>query len=154
MEFESRATRSLLELHEAELRAFLATWRRYARAGLPMPEAHGDEDYESIDRLGTHVLKAARNFLARITEWLGRPAADLDTTEDVAELAGRADEFVESILEAYRRHLVSTTDAELDPQVHKTRLGRLMSVEMLLEHAVVHPMRHRVQLERILANGG
>jgi hypothetical protein len=132
MEFESRAIRSLLELHEAELRAFLATWRRYARAGLPMPEAHGDEDYESIDRLGTHVLKAARNFL----------------------VAGRADEFVESILEAYRRHLASTTDAELDPQVHKTRLGRLMSVEMLLEHAVVHPMRHRVQLERILANGG
>jgi hypothetical protein len=25
-----------------------------------------------------------------------------------------------------------------------------MSVEMLLEHAVVHPMRHRIQLERIL----
>ena len=83
MEFESRAIRSLLELHEAELRSFLATWRRYARAGVPMPEAHGDEDYESIDRLGTHVLKASRNFLVRITEWLGRPAADLDMTEDV-----------------------------------------------------------------------
>jgi len=25
-----------------------------------------------------------------------------------------------------------------------------MSVENLLEHAVVHPMRHRIQLERIL----
>ena len=76
MEFKSRAIRSLLELHEAELRAFLATWRRYARAGLPMPEAHGDEDYESIDRLGIHVLMAARSYLVRITEWLGRPAAD------------------------------------------------------------------------------
>ena len=153
MEFESRAIRSLLELHEAELRAFLATWRRYARAGLPMPEAHGDEDYESIDRLGTHVLRAARNFLVRITEWLGRPAADLDMSEDVADLAARADAFTESLIEAYRRHLASATDEEFEPQVHKTRLGRLMSVEMLLEHAVVHPMRHRVQLERILANG-
>jgi len=152
-EFTSRAIRSLLELHEAELRAFLATWRRYARAGVPMPEAHGDEDYESIDRLGTHVLKAARNFLVRITEWLGRPAADLDMTEDVAEIVASADAFADAVLEGYRRHLASATDEELEAQVHKTRLGRLMSIEMLLEHAVVHPMRHRVQLERILTNG-
>jgi uncharacterized damage-inducible protein DinB len=151
MEFKSRAIRSLLELHEAELRAFLATWRRYARAGLTMPEAHGDEDYESIDRLGTHVLKAARGYLVRITEWLGRPAADLDLTEDVKELVARADEFADAVLAAYRRHLASATDEELSAWVHKTRQGNPISIEMLLEHAVVHPMRHRVQLERILA---
>jgi uncharacterized damage-inducible protein DinB len=29
-----------------------------------------------------------------------------------------------------------------------------MSVDMLLEHAVVHPMRHRIQLERMLAGDG
>jgi hypothetical protein len=28
-----------------------------------------------------------------------------------------------------------------------------MSVENLLEHAVVHPMRHRIQLERLLGAG-
>jgi len=151
MEFRSRAIRSLLELHEAELRAFLATWRRYARAGLAMPEAHGDEDYASIDRLGTHVLKAARSFLVRITGWLGRPAADLDMADDVADLTVRADEFAESLLEAYRRNLASATDEEIGAWVHKTRQGNPISIEMLLEHAVVHPMRHRVQLERILA---
>jgi uncharacterized damage-inducible protein DinB len=152
MEFKSRAIRSLLELHDAELRAFLATWRRYARAGVPMPEAHGDEDYETIDRLGTHVLKAARSFLARITEWLGRPAVDLDMAEDVQDLTARADEFAESLLEAYKRHLSSATDEEIGAWVHKTRQGNAISIEMLLEHALVHPMRHRVQLERILAN--
>jgi len=151
MEFKSRAIRSLLELHEAELRAFLATWRRYARAGLPMPEAHGDEDYASIDRLGTHVLKAARSFLARVTEWLGRPASDLDMAEDVKDLSARADAFTDALLEAYGRHLASATDEEMGAWIHKTRQGNPISIEMLLEHAVVHPMRHRVQLERILA---
>jgi len=150
MEFKSRAIRSLLELHEAELRAFLATWRRYARAGVPMPEANGDEDYESIDRLGTHVLKAARSFLVRITEWLGRPASDLDMAEDVQDLTARADEFAEALLAAYQRHLAFATDEEMGAWVHKTRQGNPISIEMLLEHAVVHPMRHRVQLERIL----
>jgi uncharacterized damage-inducible protein DinB len=151
MEYKSRAIRNLLELHDAELRAFLATWRRYARAGVPMPEAHGDEDYESIDRLGTHVLKAARSFLVRITEWLGRPAADLDMAEEVKDLTERADEFADSLLGAYVRHLASATDEEMAAWVHKTRQGNPISIEMLLEHAVVHPMRHRVQLERILA---
>ena len=153
MEFKSRAIRSLLELHDAELRAFLATWRRYARAGEPMPEAYGDEDYESIDRLGTHVLKAARSYLGRITEFLGRPAADLDMADDVADLTARSDEFAESLLAAYERHLASATDEELGAWVHKTRQGNPISIEMMLEHAVVHPMRHRVQLERILTNG-
>jgi uncharacterized damage-inducible protein DinB len=150
MEFKSRAIRSLLELHDAELRAFLATWRRYARSGVPMPDAHGDEDYESIDRLGTHVLKAARSYLVRITEFLGRPAADLDMAEDVKDLTARADEFVDAVLEAYRRHLASASDDEMNAWVHKTRQGNPISIEMMLEHAVVHPMRHRVQLERIL----
>jgi len=153
MEFKSRAIRSLLELHEAELRAFLATWRRYARAGVPMPDAYGDEDYESIDRLGTHVLKAARSFLVRVTEWLGRPASDLDMSEDVKDLTARADEFADALLAAYQRHLASATDDEIEAWVHKTRQGNPTSIEMLLEHAVVHPMRHRVQLERILASG-
>jgi len=151
MEFKSRAIRSLLELHDAELRAFLATWRRYARAGVPMPDAHGDEDYENIDRLGTHVLKGARGYLVRITGWLGRPAADLDMADDVEDLTARADEFAESLLDAYKRHLSSATDEEMSAWVHKTRQGNSISIEMLLEHAVVHPMRHRVQLERILA---
>ena len=66
-------------------------------------------------------------------------------------LTARADEFVASVLEAYRRHLASATDEEMDAWVHKTRQGNPISIEMLLEHAVVHPMRHRVQLERILS---
>ena len=53
-------------------------------------------------------------------------------------------------LAAYRRHLAAVTTEEFEPQLHKTRWGHIMSVENLLEHAVVHPMRHRIQIERIL----
>ena len=153
MEFQSRAVRSLVELHEVEMRAFLDTWKRFAAAGRPMPESHGDEDYASIERLGGHVLQAARGYLVRAGEWLGRPATDLDMTEDASAIAPRAGAFLDALLAAYRRHLASVTDAELEPQVHRTRRGDLLSVELLLEHAVVHPMRHRIQLERILAGG-
>ena len=150
--FQSRAVASLVELHERELRAFLATWRRFAAADLPMPEANGDEDYESRERLAGHVLLAARGYLTRIGEWVGRPVDDVDATTDKHEVMTRAEEFVDGVLAAWRRHLPAITPAELEPD-HKTRWGATMSVETLLEHAVVHPMRHRIQLERILEGG-
>ena len=54
-EFRSRAARSLAELHERELRQFVATWRRFAASGKPMPEARGDADYQSPESLVAHA---------------------------------------------------------------------------------------------------
>jgi len=151
MPFRSRAVDSLVELHEREMRAFLEVWGRYVASGLPLPEAHGDESYASHDRLGGHVLFAARGYLTRIGEWVGRPVTDVDGCQDPGEALSRAEAFASDVLAAYRRHLAEVTTEELEAQVHRTRWGELMSVENLLEHAVVHPMRHRLQLERILA---
>ena len=150
MPFASRAVDSLVELHEREMRSFLVTWDRFVASGLPVPEAHGDESYASRERLGAHVLFAARGYLTRIGEWVERPVTDVDGCQDPGEAVGRAAEFADDVLAAYRRHLATITTAELEAQVHRTRWGELMSVENLLEHAVVHPMRHRLQLERLL----
>ncbi len=153
MEFRSRAVRSLVELHEQELRSFLQVWRRFVEANLPMPEAHGDKSYESRERLAGHVLMAARGYLSQIGEWVSRPVNDVDGSQDPLDIAARAPRFSDDVLAAYRRHLAAVTAEELESQTHRTRWGDLMSVEMLLEHAVVHPMRHRIQLERILSGG-
>lgn len=150
MPFRSRAVRSLVELHEREMRSFLKIWERFANSDLPMPEAHGDEHYENRERLLAHVLMAARGYLTRIGEWVGHPVTDVDDSQDPYEIARRAAAFADGVLSAYPRHLAEITDEEVEPQVHRTRWGALMSVDMLLEHAVVHPMRHRIQLERIL----
>ena len=150
MEFQSRAVSSLVELHEREMRSFLKVWDRFMAAGAPMPEAHGDNSYESRETLGAHVLMAARGYLTRIGEWVARPVTDVDASQDAHDIAGRMPAFTDGVLAAYRRHLTTVTTEELEAQTHKTRWGELYSVEMLLEHAVVHPMRHRIQLERIL----
>ena len=150
MEFRSRAVRSLVELHEREMQSFLEVWRRFVSANLPLPEARGDESYESRERLAGHVLMAARGYLTRIGEWVGRPVSDVDGSQDPNEIVARASAFADHVRAAYRRHLSAVTVQELEPQVHTTRWGGVMSVEDMLEHAVVHPMRHRIQLERIL----
>ena len=150
MPFRSRAVHTLVELHESEMRSFLEVWKRFLASNLPMPEAHGDEHYENRERLVGHVLMAARGYLTRIGEWVGRPVSDVDGSQDPYEIARRTSAFAEDVLSAYRRHLTEISNEELEQQVHRTRWGELMSVENLLEHAVVHPMRHRIQLERIL----
>lgn len=151
MEFRSWAVLSLVELHEQEMRSFLQVWKRFMATDLPMPEARGDENYKSRETMIGHVIRAARGYLTRIGEWVKRPVTDWnDSQDDPHEIAARLPELTDNVLAAYRRYLSEVTDQELEPQVHRTRWGDLMSVEMLLEHAVVHPMRHRIQLERIL----
>jgi uncharacterized damage-inducible protein DinB len=150
-EFRSRAVRSLVELHEGELRSFLATWRRFVASGKPMPDARGDADYESPEKLVAHVQGAARGYLLWIAEQLGRPIPGLERVREAAVIVPRLEAFMEETLAAWERHLASLEDSDLGPKQFATRWGDLMSVEQMLEHAVVHPMRHRIQLERVLA---
>src|SRR2546421_1833876 len=120
MEFRSRAVRSLVELHEREVRSFLDVWKRFVTSGATLPEAHGDENYSSRDRLAGHTLMAARGYLTRIGEWVGRPISDLDASQDASDIAGRLPQFAEDVLAGYRRHLAAVTKEELEPQLHRT----------------------------------
>jgi hypothetical protein len=149
-DFKSRAVMSLVELHEQEWRRFWETWDRFVAAGAPMPDARGDADYQSPQHLVGHVCRAARNYLTWIGDQLGRPVKDVDLEMDSLKIAPRAKEFLADVLAGGRRHLPAVEDAELEPATYKSRWGVQFSIEAMLEHAVVHPMRHRIQLDRIL----
>jgi hypothetical protein len=150
-EFRSRAVRSLVELHEQELRAFVSTWRRFVASGKPMPDGYGDADYEDPERLLAHVQAAARSYLLWIWEVLEQPVGGLPLIRDPGAIVPRLDSFVDETLEGWRRHLAPLADAQLSPQQYLSRWGEPHTIEQMLEHAVVHPMRHRIQLERLLA---
>jgi hypothetical protein len=150
-EFRSRAVKSMVELHEAELRSFLSTWKRFAASGKPMPEARGDADYESAERLVAHVQGSARSYLLWIWEVLEQPIAGLELIRDPAIIVPRLDAFMEETLDGWKHHLARLEDEQLGPAQHKSRWGDPFMIDQMLEHAIVHPMRHRIQLERILA---
>ena len=151
MEFRSRAVRSLVELHERELPAFVATWRQFARSGKAMPDAHGDPDYESPERLVAHVQGSARSYLLWVWEVLERPIDGLPLIRDHTIIVPRLDAFMAETLDGWRRHLALLENSQLAPAQYLSRWGEPHTIEQMLEHAVVHPMRHRIQLERILA---
>jgi uncharacterized damage-inducible protein DinB len=149
-EFKSRAVRSLAELHDKELRTFVATWRRFVASGKPMPDGRGDASYESAEHLVAHVQGAARGYLLWIRVQLEEPIEDLLPARDPAIIVPRLDAFMEETLDGWSRYLAPLEDEQLAPRQYLSRWGDPHTIEQMLEHAVVHPMRHRIQLERIL----
>jgi hypothetical protein len=149
-EFRSRGVRSLVELHEVEMRDLVATWKAFVASGKPMPDPHGDPDYQSAEHLVTHVQRAARGYLTWIREVLGQPIEDLPLTRDPAAIVPRLDAYMAETLAAWRRYLAPLEDSQLSPKQYLSRWGEPHTIEQMLEHAVVHPMRHRAQLQRIL----
>ncbi len=95
------------------------------------------------------MLRWARDYLTWIGDCVQRPVSDLDPETDLVAIAGRSAAFMEEVLAGWRRHLALLEDSELAPLTFKSRWGEDYNVEQMLEHAIVHPMRHRIQLERL-----
>jgi hypothetical protein len=148
--FKSNAVRSCVELHEIELNRFYDTWQRFRASGAPLPKTD-DPSYQSPEHLAGHVCRAARNYLAWIGDCVKRPVTDVDSDTDVVNIARKGRTFVDEVLAGWRRHLSALEDTELAPTMYKSRWGDDYDIEQMLEHAVVHPMRHRIQLERLMA---
>ncbi len=148
--FKSNAVRSCVELHEIEQRRFLDTWRAFCASGIGLPPTD-DPSYTSNDHLAGHVLRWARNYLVWIGECVNRPVTDLDSEFDLVRIAARGSTFLEEVLAGWRRHLAVLDDRELRPVTYRFQRGEDFNIEQMLEHAVVHPMRHRIQLERLMA---
>ena len=122
-----------------------------ALGGIHLPKT-SDPSYESPEHVGGHVLRAARNYLTWIGEGVRRPVTELDPENDLVRIARKGRVFLDEVLGGRRRHLSALEDSELAPATCKSRWGEDYNIEQMLEHTVVHPMRHRIQLERLMSS--
>lgn len=152
-EFRSRGVRALVLLHDREVRAFLAVWRRASALGVVPPETT-DPDCKSLEAMAHHVFRAARGYLTWVCEVLERPMPSLPQPPEPEGLGAEAGAYVETLAAAYREHMAWMPNEVLDsPKTYMTRWNLPIAVESMLEHAVVHPMRHRLQIEQWLEGG-
>lgn len=146
--YRSRATRALVLLHERELRQLLPVWQRAVAARIRLP-ATDDPDYASLETLLHHVLRASRGYMTWMCDRLGLPDPGIEPAPGPEEVAREVDRYVEHLLERWRATLQDLEPARLDEE-HTSRWGATLSIDSMLEHAVLHPMRHRFQLEELL----
>jgi uncharacterized damage-inducible protein DinB len=150
--YRSRAARALVLLHERELRQLVPVWHRAAAAGIRLP-ATDDPDYASLETLLHHVLRASRGYMTWMCERLGLPDPGIEPAPGPEVVAREADRYLEHLLERWWSPLQDVEPARLDEE-HTTRWGATLSIDSMLEHAVLHPVRHRFQLEELLEAPG
>ena len=139
--------RALVHLHAHHLAAFVGTWREAVEAGVEMPPTE-DPDCASLEAVLRHVLGAARGYMVWVCEVMALDDPGIEPVPD--DVAGGLDDYVAHLRDRWDRPLREVGQKEMDRPVYPSRWGTPYCVDAMLEHAVMHAIRHRLQLERIL----
>lgn len=148
--YEYAGARALVALHDHHLRSCMDVWDRARRANVTMP-ATEDPDYASIESVGVHLLGCGRHYMTWCCEMLELPDPGIEPAPTTATIAADGRDYLEHVLARWRTPLAALPEAAFDAKDHPSRWGRLYSIDAMLEHAVMHPIRHEYQLENWLA---
>jgi hypothetical protein len=151
-DYRWRGARALVLLHEQAMRDLLPVWREAARRDVRLP-ATDDPDYASLQSLLHHAFRASRGYMTWLCEKLELPDPGIEKAPLPEVVEREADRYLEHLLERWRLPLAGLAEVRFQP-IFKARWGAELSCESMLEHAVVHPMRHRFQLEELMEAQG
>jgi hypothetical protein len=109
-----------------------------------------DPNYASLAALGQHVLSAAAGYMIWMCEVLGLPDPGIRSAPDAAAIVRGADDYMEHVLERWRTPLTEVPNERLETPEYPSRWQTRYSIDSMLEHAVMHPIRHIFQLDELL----
>lgn len=148
-EFRYRGARALLILHEREMRQFVNAWKEVKPSGVSLPESK-NPGYASFDRLLHHVFFWARENMIWICEKLELPDPQIDEVPEPGKVEAEADKYLERLLEQFRKPLTEVRGKEFYYKTYRSKWDTDYCIDAMLEHLVLHPMRHRFQLEQLM----
>ncbi len=144
-EYKHKGVRALVILHEKHLRSFYETWKKAKELNIELPETD-DPDYENLETLLRHPLRSARGYLTWICEKLNLDDPQINEPPEVENITKQALPYLEHLLGQWKKPLKNVTSEQLDNQAYQSRWGAKLTIESMLEHAVIHPIRHEFQL--------
>lgn len=108
-----------------------------------------DENCRSIQTIMKHVVGAAYRYADQICVFLKLTVANHNYhIYNVVHAIDELENVVKFTSEIVYNHL-EMTDEEIAATQQQTRWG-LYNIEMMFEHAIVHILRHRRQIEKFL----
>lgn len=141
--------RSMILLHDRYLREFVETWKRAKAASLQLPET-ADPSYASLQSLLRHVLRAARGYMVWMCEMLELPDPAIEPTPDEAQVEAAAADYLEHLAARWALPLAGVDEARFEDREYRARWGTNFTIDAMMEHAVMHPIRHEYQLSMLL----
>lgn len=111
-----------------------------------------DSDCKSIQSILSHVVRSGYIYVIEIRKWLGEDIAYrnnrlLDTIKAYHSALDDMFAFNEKLFQDYPDLQLEAYKAE---DKFNVRWGQLYDVEQIFEHAILHVMRHRRQIEKFL----
>ena len=146
--FQSGAIRALVALHEREMRTFFLVWKLADKMELELPPTL-DSDCSTTDRMIRHVLNSSCGYLHWVCKKLKLPKPDIYPPTEIMNFSVEASGYLESLLNVWSIALVSVTDKDCNLEF-KSSWNVYYCIDGMLEHAVMHPLRHSFQLEKLI----
>ncbi len=138
--------RAIVLLHEKEMRRFMQAWRRAHDARFVPPEST-DQDTARLENLLFHVLRAGGYYLEEVCRMLDLPDPGLPEPPTLERILDVGPTYFEELLTGWHTPLRDVTQRQADLVTGEVSWGVTYCVDALLEHAVMHPMRHTLQLD-------
>ncbi len=147
--FKYNGARSLVLLHEKHLINFVQTWREAKNLNVGLPKTE-DPDYQSLETLLFHVLRSARGYMTWICEKLNLPDPEINSPPEIDAIEKNADEYLVHLFEKWRLPLIEIEEEKFHSPTFTSRWGVNYCIDAMLEHAVMHPIRHEFQLRNLI----
>jgi hypothetical protein len=145
LQYRSRAVRAMMLLHDEHLRRFVHVWRLALTNSVSLPPTD-DPSYASLETLGRHVLSAAGGYMIWMCEVLALPDPGVRSAPDVSAIVREAEDY----MERWRAPLSEVPNEKLETPEYQSRWQSRYCIDSMLEHAVMHPIRHAFQLTELL----
>ena len=143
-DYQYRGARAMILLQDRYLREFLVVWRKGKILGITLPKTE-DPSYASWEALLHHVLRASRGYVTWISEKLELPEPPIKTPE-LDSIARDAETYIDQLSDCWSKQFVAIPEERWD-LVFKSRWNIDYCLDGMLEHAVMHPIRHTFQIE-------
>ncbi|MFC2171049.1 hypothetical protein ACFLU6_00280 [Acidobacteriota bacterium] len=149
--YQYRGARTMVLLHEQQLRNFFQTWKRAKAEGIALPQT-GDSDYSSMDALLRHILRAARGYMTWMCQVLELPDPAIPPTPEASAIDAEAESYLENLLKQWREPLSDVQEKRFYKPEYTSRWKVNYCIDAMMEHAVMHPIRHTFQLEELIGS--
>ena len=141
--------KALVTLHEIYLRTFYETWRKSKQVGVTLPESD-DPYYKSLDTLLYHLLRSARGYMIWMCKQLDLPDPQIDEAPLPEIVVEKAEHYLDYLIDKWKHPLKDVPPEKFEDKVYKSNWSVDYCIDAMLEHAVMHPIRHEFQLKNLI----
>jgi len=148
-EYSFGGARALVALHGQHMHSFLETWQKAKRGGVTLPQTT-DLAYKSMETLLRHLLKASRGYIVWICQKLELPDPGIDPLPELENIEHAAEAFLSHLLKRWDLPLRDVPEERFFDCTYASNWEVEYCIEAMLEHAVMHPIRHEFQLVNLM----